>query len=179
VAPEKLYGKIRPVVKIVVTQDSLDSNTGFAVIEGNPAPVSIATAQRLICSGATQDLLMTPTGGPLDLGRTKRLFDGRQHDALAVRDGGCMWPDCDNPPARSEAHHIDEYKRDHGNTDIADGILLCKFHHLLLHNNGWRIRRSGEDYALIPPRALDRKQTPIPLQSKSLLIAKLRRRQTG
>jgi hypothetical protein len=178
-APEKMYGKIRPVVKIVVTQDSLDTNTGFAVLEGNPAPVSIATVQRLICSGATQDIVTTPTGGPLDLGRTKRLFDKRQHDTLAVRDGGCMWPNCNFEPDRSEAHHINEYQRDHGNTDIADGILLCQFHHLLLHNNHWQITRTGENYDLIPPVALDRDQTPIPLRSKSLLITKLRRRKTG
>ncbi|HEY9478063.1 MAG TPA: HNH endonuclease signature motif containing protein, partial [Microbacteriaceae bacterium] len=183
VAPEKMYGKIVPVVTIAVTQESLNTGTGtgtgFAVIQGNPAPVSIATAPRLICAGATQELLITPTGGPLDLGRTRRLFNKPQHDALAVRDGGCMWPGCTRPPAGSEAHHINEYERDHGNTDIADGILLCRFHHLLLHNNRWQITRTGDNYTLIRPASVDRKQTPIPLKSKSLLITKLRQRKTG
>ena len=143
------------------------------MIQGNPTPVSIDTAKRLVCSGATQDVLTTPEGGPLDLGRSRRLFDDRQHEALAVRDGGCLWPDCDQPPLMSEAHHINEYKKDHGNTDIADGICLCRFHHLTLHNNGWHITREGSNYWLIPPARLDPDQTPIPLHSKSLLIRKL------
>jgi hypothetical protein len=84
-----------------------------------------------------------------------------------------VWPDCGQPPVMSEAHHIDEYKKDHGNTDIADGICLCRFHHLTLHNNGWRITREGSNYWLIPPARLDPEQTPIPLQTKSLLMRKL------
>jgi hypothetical protein len=171
--PTRMFGKILPQVKIVVTQTDLESGTGFAVIQGNPAPVSIDTAKRLVCSGATQDLLTSATGGPLDLGRTQRLFDDRQHEALAIRDGGCLWPDCGQPPVMSEAHHIDEYKKDHGNTDIADGVCLCRFHHLTLHNNGWHITREGSNYWLIPPARLDPAQTPIPLHTKSLLMRKL------
>lgn len=33
--------------------------------------------------------------------------------------------------------------RDCGRTDLADGLLLCRHHHLLLHNKGWQIRRDG------------------------------------
>src|SRR3712207_7604787 len=68
---------------------------------------------------------------------------------ICVRDGGCLWPGCDRPPAWCEAHHINQWKRDHGRTDIADGVLLCKHHHLLLHNNGWDIVREGGTYTLI------------------------------
>jgi hypothetical protein len=171
--PSRMFGKILPQVKVVVTQTDLDAGTGFAVIQGNPAPVSVNTARRLVCSGGTQQVFTTPTGGPLDLGRTKRLFDDRQHEALAIRDGGCLWPGCDRAPMMTEAHHIDEYKKDHGNTDIADGVCLCRFHHLTLHNNGWHITRAGINYWLIPPPGLDPAQTPITLHSKSLLIRKL------
>jgi hypothetical protein len=144
------------------------------VIQGNPTPVSIDTAKRMICAGGTQQVLTTASGGPLDLGRTRRLFDDRQHEALAIRDGGCLWPDCDRPPIMTEAHHINEYDKDHGRTDIADGVCLCRFHHLTLHNNGWRITREGNNYWLIPPPSLDPEQTPIRLHSNSLLIRKLR-----
>ncbi|MEO6506023.1 MAG: DUF222 domain-containing protein [Terrimesophilobacter sp.] len=171
--PTKMFGKILPQVKIVVTQTDLETGKGFAVIQGNPAPASATTAQRMVCMGATQTIFTTPTGGPLDLGRTRRLFDDRQHEALAIRDGGCVWPECGQPPAMTEAHHINEYDRDHGNTNIADGVCLCRFHHLTLHNNGWRITRDGNNYWLIPPPRLDPGQTPIPLQTKSLLIRKL------
>ena len=174
--PGTMYGKFQPVVKIIVTKDTLRSGNGAAVIEGNPSPVSADTARRLVCSGGTQELITTENGGPLDLGRTKRLFNRAQHEALAARDGGCMWPDCNRPPSWTEAHHIDQFKRDGGKTNIADGICLCKFHHLLLHNNGWQIRRIGNDYLLIPPPMVDPAETPIPLETKSLIIKKLRAR---
>lgn len=45
------------------------------------------------------------------------------------------------------------------------GILLCKHHHLLYHNEGWEISRDDNgDYRLSPPINVDPNQTPIRLQ---------------
>ena len=101
------------------------------------------------------------------------LFTARQRTGLAARDGGCRWPDCDKPASWCEAHHIDHWKAEHGATDIADGILLCRAHHLLLHNNHWHVTRTGADYWLIPPARLDAEQSPIPIPSKSPLMLEL------
>jgi len=91
-------------------------------------------------------------GNPLDVGREARLFTPRQRIALAIRDGGCMWRGCERPPSYCEAHHIDEWNRDRGRTDIDRGILLCRFHHMNLHHSGWRITREGKgDFALHHP----------------------------
>ncbi|MGB3909892.1 MAG: hypothetical protein WBL06_05425, partial [Pseudolysinimonas sp.] len=38
------------------------------------------------------------------------------------------------------AHHANHWAHG-GRTDIADGILLCRHHHMLLHNNHWKIHR--------------------------------------
>ena len=171
-----MFGKILPQVKIVVTQTDLETGKGFGVIQGNPAPMSVDTAERLVCSGATQDVLTTGTGGPLDLGRAKRLFDDRQHEALAIRDGGCIWPDCGPTPGhvRSPPHRRIQ-KRPRQHEYCRRQCCLCRFHHLTLHNNGWRITREGSNYWLIPPARLDPKQTPIALHTNSLLIRKLQR----
>lgn len=56
-----------------------------------------------------------------------------------------MWPGCDRPASYCEAHHIDEWNRDGGRTDIDRGILICRFHHMNLHQHGWRITRKGKD----------------------------------
>ncbi|MCU1507865.1 MAG: endonuclease, partial [Glaciihabitans sp.] len=74
---------------------------------------------------------------------------------------------CDRPPTWTEAHHLKHWQRDHGNTNIADGILLCKYHHLLLHRDGWELTHTTTTYHLIPPKNIDPQQTPIPLESKS------------
>jgi hypothetical protein len=74
-----------------------------------------------------------------------------------------------------EAHHILFWARDKGRTDVADGILLCKFHHLLMHNNHWEIERVGSDYFLIPPVSVDPARTPRRMPSKSAAMRDLAR----
>ncbi|MGO4104426.1 DUF222 domain-containing protein [Leifsonia sp. YAF41] len=145
---------------------------GHGQIEGHPDPVSMETVNRLLCSGLT-GVEFDDDGQCINVGRDQRLFTARQRVGLAARDGGCRWPGCDKPASWTEAHHIDHWKAEHGKTDLADGILLCKAHHLLLHNNNWHIRRTGADYWLIPPVTLDADQTPIPMPSKSPLMLEL------
>ncbi|GAA3893963.1 hypothetical protein GCM10022381_39520 [Leifsonia kafniensis] len=142
---------------------------GHGQIEGHPDPVSMDTVKRLLCSGYT-GIEFDDDGQCINVGRDQRLFTARQRTGLAARDGGCRWPGCDRPASWCEAHHIEHWKADHGNTDIADGILLCKAHHLLLHDNHWHVFRTGADYWLLPPLAVDADQTPIPMPSKSPLM---------
>ena len=82
----------------------------------------------------------------------------------------------------TEAHHTRQWQRDHGRTDVGDGVLLCRFHHMQLHNNGWEIQRrraaAGDrsTYWLVPPSTADPERTPVLLESKSPLMKQLRRR---
>lgn len=160
-------GARRPAAQLLVTLSDLESGTGAAYFEGQTEPVSAATAQRLVCESGVQPILFGTEGNVLDFGREVRLFTRRQRIALAARDGGCVWTGCDRPPSWCEAHHTNEWVRDHGMTDVDDGVLLCKHHHLLLHNNHWRIVRTGHHYFLIPPVDIDPTQTPRLLRSKS------------
>ena len=70
---------------------------------------------------------------------------------MATTWGECADPNCSAPPSWCEAHHIQHWKRDHGKTNVEDGILLCRHHHLLYHNNHWEIVREGTRYWLVPP----------------------------
>ncbi len=146
----RLFGQRKPAVVIHVDRRDLESGEGAAHIEGQSAAVSIATARRLACASGSVPVLFDGAE-PLDVGRTQRLYTERQRVALAARDGGCRWLGCDRPPSWCEAHHIDEWHRDGGRTDVAAGVLLCRFHHMMTHNQGWRIRKRGPDYVAIPP----------------------------
>ncbi|TFD26358.1 DUF222 domain-containing protein [Cryobacterium cryoconiti] len=135
-------------------------------IEGNPVPISQETIDRLLCDTGTRGIQVDDTGQIINVGRDERLFTEAQRAAMGVRDGGCRWVDCDRSPAWSEAHHINEWLADNGYTDLADGVLLCHPHHLLLHNQHWNIIRTGNDYWLRPPVEVDPQQTLIALPSK-------------
>ena len=157
-----IVGAVKPTVRLHVTVRDLDRRAGAARFEGQTTSASIATAERLLCATGFVPILFDKDGEQImNVGRDERLFTHRQRIGLAARDGGCRFPDCDRPPGWTEAHHINEWDRDHGRTDIADGVLLCRHHHLLVHNNGWQVTRTGADYFVVPPRSLDPDQTPI------------------
>ena len=141
--PGTLFGMRRPAVRLVMTADR-------ATIEDTAAPVSAATAERFACDAGTIPVKFDTDGQLLNVGRTQRLFTERQRTGLAVRDGGCRFPGCHRPPSWCEAHHINPWAHG-GTTDIADGVLLCRRHHLLVHNNRWQITRNGGAYSITPP----------------------------
>jgi hypothetical protein len=80
---------------------------------------------------------------PLDVGRTTRVVQPAQRVALAVRDGGCVFPDCDRPLAWCEAHHLVHWL-DGGPTDLDNLVLLCRAHHRAVHEGGWRLQRQPD-----------------------------------
>jgi len=182
------FGKAEPHVSIVVTAEDLRKAEGHAaavaeatadagagsVVEASASalpdagvawidsgqPVSALLALRAICTGTFTPLLFDESGRALDVGRSRRAFNSRQRRALAARDGGCLWPGCMRPPGECEAHHINPWSESEQNrkTETKDGVLLCRYHHLTLHNHGGRVTRQGSAYFLHwpgrPPTAL-------------------------
>jgi hypothetical protein len=153
--PNSPLGSRRPAVRVVVTADVLKKGAGAGVLEANADPISFDTIARSICDAGTIGVQFDTDGEIVNLGREQRLFSQRQRVGMAVRDGGCRFPECDRPPAWTEAHHIDQWQRDYGKTDANDGVLLCRRHHMLIHNNHWEIERDGATYWLRPPADVD------------------------
>jgi len=56
---------------------------------------------------------------------------------------------------------------------VTDGILLCRFHHMLFHNNGWRVIHDAAYYSAVPPASVDATRAPRPLRSKSGALRRL------
>ena len=107
-------------------------------------PISAAEARRLAC---TADIIPAVLGGDshvLDLGRTRRLFSPAQRKALALRDVTCRADGCDIPAAWCEAHHARSPWSQGGRTNLADGALLCSFHHHRAHEARYDTRRGPD-----------------------------------
>ncbi|AYF97960.1 HNH endonuclease signature motif containing protein [Protaetiibacter intestinalis] len=175
----QLLGAGGAAVQLVVTREQLETPTGHGWITGQSDPVSRPTVERHLCADGYQQITVDPAGNPLDVGRTRRLHTAKQRTALAIRDGGCRFGDCDRTVGMVEAHHIDHWGRDRGGTSVERGILLCRYHHLRIHNEGWRIDKHGDGFVLIPPPGVDPRQTPIPMRSKSPVQRDLARRRVG
>jgi Domain of unknown function (DUF222)/HNH endonuclease len=88
---------------------------------------------------------------PLEVGRASRVITPAQRSALAVRDGGCVVPDCDRPLAWCEGHHLRHWA-DGGPTNLANLALVCRAHHRAVHEGGWQLTRGPDGrYTATPP----------------------------
>ncbi len=152
-------------VNVHISLDDLEAGRGVGWIDGIDESVPASTVAQLRCHSPIAATLFDDRGAVLYHGKTERLFSPAQNRALAARDGGCVWPDCDRPPSFCETHHADGWvSADHppGRTDIDNGVLLCHFHHSHLHKSSWKLTMHTGVPHLIPPRWIDATQTPIP-----------------
>jgi Domain of unknown function (DUF222)/HNH endonuclease len=118
---------------------------GDRVLIGTDALIPAETVRRLTCCADISLATVNEWGEPLNLYLTSRFPNVPQRRALVIRDGGCVFPGCDRPPAHCQVHHI-RYWSAGGPTNLDNLALICWFHHHLLHEGGWRLER-------IPPRA--------------------------
>ncbi len=107
--------------------------------DGSPIPPS--TLARLVCDGELTRIVFSTDGAVLDVGRAQRTYSGQQRLAVIARDKSCRYPGCGAPPVLGEVHHVSSWASG-GRTSVANGVLLCWFHHALVHRRGIRIRRA-------------------------------------
>ena len=85
------------------------------------------------------------------MGRSQRVVPPSTRRALNVRDKGCRWPGCDRPAPWTAAHHIVHWSH-HGETNLANLVLLCHRRHWLIHEGGHQVVRTDDGSILtIPP----------------------------
>ena len=110
----------------------------FAASPSSTPFIAQPSLERMSCAANVTRVVLDQASVPLDVGRTKRLFTPQQRLALAVRDGGCRFPDCHVPAHFTDAHHIVSWQSG-GATDLSNGLLLCRYHHRQVHERGWEI----------------------------------------
>ncbi|WP_420881450.1 DUF222 domain-containing protein [Rhodococcus sp. (in: high G+C Gram-positive bacteria)] len=129
-------------------------------------PLTIATARRLACDCHLTPIVMHD-GVPIDLGRTSRTVSKKQRRALIARDHGCAFPGYGAPPAHCEGHHIKHWA-DGGPTDLDNLVLLCRYHHRLLHHSHWQVKIDADRHPwFTPPSTVDPFKKPVPAHNRA------------
>jgi hypothetical protein len=131
-------GGVGPAARPTIVIHTTERHGAAGEIEGGGI-VPAATLGRLRCGGRVQMMTHTPEGDPLRVGRAGREPTLAMVRALRHRDRGCVFPGCGSRRF-TQAHHIRWWSRG-GRTDIENLVLLCHFHHTLVHEHGWRITR--------------------------------------
>jgi 5-methylcytosine-specific restriction endonuclease McrA len=116
-------------------------------------PVSAETSRRWACDasvirGASRTRVVPP----------------RMRRALQLRDRGCRFPGCGS--RFTDAHHIRHWA-DGGPTEVDNLVLLCRVHHRLLHEGGFRLepnpKRPGRP-DFLTPRGIRIPEAPPPMR---------------
>ncbi|HSO69126.1 MAG TPA: DUF222 domain-containing protein [Arachnia sp.] len=165
------HGVDRPQVHITLDFETLTSGLGEVALlatNGGTDGLSAGEARRLACDARLIPMVLGTASRPLDVGRTHRLFTPAIRAALIERDQGCVFPGCTAPPTVCEAHHILPWWAG-GASCLANGVLLCPFHHRLVEPDPLQSEESQWQVALdpasgmpwfTPPRHIDPARRP-------------------
>jgi hypothetical protein len=107
---------------------------------GSGEPVSAATARRLACDARVLPAVLGGAGEVLEVGAETETVTQGLRRAAELRDRGCRFPGCDRPMDECETHFVTHWSR--GGLSIVDNVvLLCRHHHVLVHEGGWQVTR--------------------------------------
>ena len=109
-----------------------------AYIDGGEA-IHRATLERLCCDAGVVQLMEDQHGEPLSIGRRSRIVPPAIRWTMNARDQGCRFPGCTHEHFL-HAHHIQYWSRQ-GETSLKNLVTVCSFHHTLLHEGGYSVRR--------------------------------------
>jgi len=135
----------RPRVEatLVINTDTPD------VVHVNGEPLVTGSASALACDMSVWTIVLNSLGVPLDMGREIRTANREQRRALEQRDGGCVFPGCGMRPDQCDAHHVAQWYRDLGTTDVKHMVFLCRHHHGVIHRRGWDLRIGDDGWSWI------------------------------
>lgn len=164
-------GGDRPRAVITLGYDTLrraalDDGDLAGRIVGTGEPVPAGVLRRWLCDAEILPVVLGGDSEVLDVGRAHRLATPSLRAALEVRDAGCVFPGCDQPPHMCHAHHIHPWWAG-GRTCLGNLVLVCPHHHRILEptadppDDQWQVRiRTDGTPEVIPPLRVDPAQTP-------------------
>ena len=146
---ERVTGDARVNLQVTATIETLKALAGAAAGEMEFSfPLSSAAVQRLACDCSVTRVLLDQESLVIDVGRAKARLHGSLRKALNLRDRHCQWPGCERPASYCDGHHLVHWAHG-GPTDLDNLVLLCKRHHRMVHEGGWRLIKTDDDPIIV------------------------------
>src|SRR6266567_4440421 len=140
----------KPHLNVTTTLEGLKSELGAPAADLELSlPISTRTVERLACDCTFSRVLLADSA-VIDVGRATRVVSAPTRRALRNRDQGCRFAGCDRSVDWSSPHHIIAWSK-HGPTRLENLVLLCYFHHRLVHEGGWQVIKEGREFRFLPP----------------------------
>ncbi len=152
-------GGLSATVVVTIPLETLQSGLGAATMDTGTR-LSPGEARRMACDAGLIPVVLGGKSEVLDHGRTRRLYSKPQRVAMAIRQSfRCAAEGCDRPTAWCDAHHLQPWSLG-GETNLADGVLICGRHHTLVHHPDYHVeRRPGWRISITrTPRTTPRRQ---------------------
>jgi hypothetical protein len=141
---------VKPHINLTTTLEGVKNELGVPPAELELSlPISTRTLERISCD-CTMSRVLLADSMVIDVGRATRVVSAPTMRALRVRDKGCRFPGCDRQVDWSSPHHIIHWARG-GPGNLPNLILLCHYHHRLVHEGGWQVIKSGREFRFLPP----------------------------
>src|SRR5487761_548766 len=139
--------------------DALGEGINHALDHGAPPaglelshPISTRTLERISCD-CTMSRVLLADSMVIDVGRATRAVSGPTRRALRTRDKGCRFTGCDRAVDWTNPHHVIHWARG-GPGNLPNLVLLCYYHHRLVHEGGWQVIKSGREFRFLPPERI-------------------------
>jgi uncharacterized protein DUF222/HNH endonuclease len=141
---------VKPHINLTTTLEGIKNELGAPAADLELSlPISTRTLERVACD-CTMSRVLLADSMVIDVGRATRVVSAPTRRALRTRDHGCRWPGCDRRVDWSTPHHIVAWSRG-GPTILSNLVLLCYFHHRLVHEGGWQVVKVGREFRFVPP----------------------------
>jgi hypothetical protein len=95
------------------------------------------TAKRIACD-CTVSTITKDNGELVDIGRRSRIWPNAMARAIKDRDQHCQFYGC-TQTNNLQIHHVTHWA-DGGTTSVSNGACLCAYHHMMVHEGGYRIQ---------------------------------------
>jgi hypothetical protein len=123
----------RPHLLIHTTTDLTVGTTPDGMVL-TPGQLAVAA-----CDAVISRLVTDRAGHVLDYGRRTRIIPTPLRDVVVARDRHCRFPSCNRNAAHCHTHHVTPWSQG-GPTSLTNLVLLCAFHHAVVHTTGWHAK---------------------------------------